>query len=167
MEGANKLIEGQRNYIYHAVKCPPREDAIADFIAENCANRDAAIVDILNANGWSLASQLRANFANVTMFRLDHKFDSFSSAKNLGLGLEYGCIYNISMGDDSCDVVVWQNDDPTVNHEYALMELFRILKPNGLLILSGITTDGATAKKFGLEKILPGVNAFTKETADS
>jgi SAM-dependent methyltransferase len=166
MEAANKLIGERKNYTSSTVECPKREGAIVDFIAANCTNGNATVVDILNANGWDLARQLRANFSNVTMFRLDHRFDSFSSAKDLGLGLEYGCIYNISMGDDSCDAVVWQNGDPTVNLEYALTELFRILKPKGLLVLSGITSDGAAMKKFGLGEILSGVNAFTKETVD-
>jgi SAM-dependent methyltransferase len=141
------------------------EAAIADFIASNCRDRDAAVADILNASGWDLAIKLRATFAKVTMFRLDHKFDSFSAAKNLGLGLEYGCIYNIAMADDSCGAVIWQNGDHDVNIEFALMELFRVLKPGGILVISGASASCAAVERFGLGEIHTGINVFTKEPA--
>jgi hypothetical protein len=167
MEAAGEIIDGRREYVYRPVEHPPREDALAEFIGQHFKDKNSTIVDIFNRNGWDLARKLRVNFDDITMFRLDCKFDSFSKAKSLGLKLEYGCIYNVAMADNSCDAVVWQSDNPDANVEFALEELFRILKPGGLLLLSGITADGATASKFGLGKICAGVNAFTKETVGS
>ncbi|MDR0595368.1 MAG: hypothetical protein LBF94_01545 [Puniceicoccales bacterium] len=164
MEAAHKIIDSLKEYSYETIDCNIWEEAIADFIKGRFGNKSTIVADVFNKNGWDLACELRENFDDITMFRLDCKFDSFSKAKDLGLKLEYGCLYNISMADDSCDVVIWQNgDESEMEVKYILKELFRILKPGGALLISGVAMDNDILAPFGLKNTLDKVQAFTKQ----
>ncbi|MDR1255394.1 MAG: hypothetical protein LBJ94_00485 [Puniceicoccales bacterium] len=166
MDGARKIIDNLKEHSYESVDCDLQEDEIGDFVGKQFQNRDIVIADIFNKSGWDLALKLRKNFSNITMFRLDFHYDSFSKAEELGLKLEYGCLYNISMADDSCDAVIWQNGDQSeMRLEYILGELFRIVKPGGLLIISGITIESATLSGFGLPSTPKKVHVLKKQLA--
>jgi SAM-dependent methyltransferase len=154
-------------YSYETIDCNVQEEAIDDFIKKRFGNKSTIVADVFNKNGWDLACKLRENFDDIIMFRLDCKFDSFSKAKDLGLKPEYGCLYNISMKNDSCDVVIWQNGNQSeMEVEYILKELFRILKPGGVLLVSGVAMDDDALTSFGLKNTLGEVRAFTKQVVE-
>ncbi|MDR2432789.1 MAG: class I SAM-dependent methyltransferase, partial [Puniceicoccales bacterium] len=106
------------------------EDKIVDYIFNKNANKRIKIVHVFNKNGVSLARTLRKSFDDLIAFDLNFQFDSFAKAEKDGLRVEYGCLYNISMPDNSSDVVIWQNRDAAATQiVYIMKELFRILKP--------------------------------------
>jgi ubiquinone/menaquinone biosynthesis C-methylase UbiE len=56
------------------------------------------------------------------------------------------------MPDDSSDVMIWQNGDSSVTQlRYVLKELLRILKPEGFLLLSGVTFASEDLRAFSIE----------------
>jgi ADP-heptose:LPS heptosyltransferase len=139
MEAAHKILNNRKNFSYLVERNDVAEDKIADYILDKHINGRIKIVDIFNKSGLALAKTLRKNFDDITIFDLNFQFDAFAKAERDGLKLEYGCLYNISMPDDINDVVIWQNKDMTLIHiEYIMKELFRILKPGGMLIVSGV-----------------------------
>ncbi|MDR2419781.1 MAG: hypothetical protein LBD40_00425 [Puniceicoccales bacterium] len=75
------------------------------------------------------------------------------------------------MPDDSSDVVIWQNGDPSVTQlRYVLKELLRILRPRGILLISGVSFCPEDLEAFGIEmgeeKFSPdAVCAFTKRVS--
>ncbi|MDR0742533.1 MAG: methyltransferase domain-containing protein [Puniceicoccales bacterium] len=170
MEAADKLLGDRKNFSYSVERNDMAEDEITDHVFNKKANKEIKIVDVFNKNGLSLAKTLRKNFDDVTVFDLNLPFDSFAKAEKDGLTLEYGCLYNISMPDNSSDVVIWQNRDAAVTQiMYAMKELFRILKPGGMLIVSGISFQRTDLSPF---EILPeqcssnkGVAIFSKTLA--
>ncbi|MDR2603128.1 MAG: methyltransferase domain-containing protein, partial [Puniceicoccales bacterium] len=140
MEAADKFLGDRKNFSYFVERNDVREDKIADHIFNKNANKRIKIVDVFNKGGLSLAKTLRKSFDDVTVFDLKFQFDSFVKAEKDGLTLEYGCLYNISMPDNSSDVVIWQNRDAAVIQiMYIMKELFRILKPGGMLIVSDVS----------------------------
>jgi ADP-heptose:LPS heptosyltransferase len=171
MEAADKLLKDRKIFSYSVEWNNITEDKIADHIFSKNANKKIKIVDVSNKNGLSLAKTLRENFDDITVFDLNFPFDSFAKAEKDGLTLEYGCLYNISMPDNSSDVVIWQNRDAAVAQiTYAMKELFRILKPGGMLIVSDISFQRADLSSF---EILPkqcspnkGVTIFSKTLAE-
>ncbi|MDR0680068.1 MAG: hypothetical protein LBF42_03535 [Puniceicoccales bacterium] len=167
MEAAHKIIDSLKEYSYEAVDCNIREEMIADFIKGRFEKKGTVIADVFNKNGWDLACKLRENFDDITMFRLDCQFDFFSKANDLGLRLKYGYLYNIFMGDDSCDVMIWPNGDQSeMKVEYILKELFRILEPGEALLISGVAMGDDILTPFGLKNTLGKVQAFRKQIVE-
>ncbi|MDR0728466.1 MAG: class I SAM-dependent methyltransferase, partial [Puniceicoccales bacterium] len=117
-----------------------------------CRDPKAKIVDLFNRQGLALARELRKSFDDITVFDLNFQYDSFAKAEAEGLKLEYGCLYNIALPDDSSDGVIWQNGDPSVMQlRYVLKELFRVLKPEGFLFISGVSFRPEDLEAFGIE----------------
>ncbi|MDR1232705.1 MAG: methyltransferase domain-containing protein [Puniceicoccales bacterium] len=171
MEAADKLLRDRKNFSYSVERNSIGEDKIADHIVDKNADKRIKIVDVFNKNGTSLAKTLRKNFDDITVFDLNFEFDSFAKAEKDGLTLEYGCLYNISMSDNSSDVVIWQNGDAAVTQiMYIMKELFRILKPRGMLIVSGVSFQEEDLSPFGIlpEQCSPskGVTFFSKTLAE-
>ncbi|MDR1433222.1 MAG: hypothetical protein LBI61_02670 [Puniceicoccales bacterium] len=151
MEAAKKIMD-KKEYSHSVVAQNIEESKIADYVLSRNANRKIKIIDIFNKNGLAVARELRKNFDDIIFFGSNFKFDSFAKAKGEGLQLEYGCLYNISMHDDSSDVVIWQSGDSVIPQlAYVLRELFRMLKPNGMLIISGVSMSVDDLKAFGIE----------------
>jgi ADP-heptose:LPS heptosyltransferase len=152
MEAAKKIIGDRKEYFYSVIAKNLCEDEIVDYISKQNRDREIKIVDVFNRNGLALAMKLRHNFDDITVFDREFKYDSFAKAREEGLELEYGCLHNISMADDSSDVVIWQNSSrSTPALEYILKELLRILKPKGLLVISGVFFQEMQLKQFNLD----------------
>jgi hypothetical protein len=152
MDAATKIIGDIKEYSYSVAMQDLEENKIVDYILSNNGGHEIKIVDIFNKNGLTVAKQLSKNFNGVIVFGSKFQYDSFLKAKKEGLELEYGCLYNISMPDDSSDVVIWQNSNHSMaGIEYILKELLRILKPGGSLILSGVFFHGTELKSFNLD----------------
>jgi hypothetical protein len=152
LEAADSLLRERKNYSYALEKKEDVDEDIVPHILRHYPNPKAKIVDIFNRQGLTLARTLRKTFADITVFDLNFQFDSFADAKAEGLQLEYGCLYNVAMPDDSSDVVIWQNGDPSVTQlRYVLKELFRILKPEGCLLISGVSFCPEDLEAFGIE----------------
>ncbi|MDR1595794.1 MAG: methyltransferase domain-containing protein [Puniceicoccales bacterium] len=153
MEATKRVINSLKDYSYAVVDSNIGDGEIADYVIANDVGRNARIIDVFNKNGMAVARKLAENFLNLTVFRDNFKFDAFSDDKNAGLKLEYGCIYNISVDDNSCDIVIWQSGcDAVPSVEYAIGELFRVLKPGGSLIVSGVelSSPTPTLQRFGI-----------------
>jgi hypothetical protein len=169
MNAADSLLQRQKNYAYVLEKENIGEEDIVPYILRCCRDPKAKIVDIFNRQGLFVAKELRKSFEDVTVFDLNFQFDSFAKAEAEGLKLEYGCLYNIAMPDDSSDVVIWQNGDSAVTQlRCVLKEVYRILKPEGFLLLSGVTFAPEDLRAVGIErneeKFSPtAVIAFTKK----
>ncbi|MDR3143772.1 MAG: methyltransferase domain-containing protein [Puniceicoccales bacterium] len=167
MNAADGLLRERENYSYALEEEGIGEDIVA-HILQYCRDPNAKIVDIFNRKGLELARILRKIFADVTVFDLNFQFDSFAKAEAAGLRLECGCLYNIALPDDSSDGVIWQNGDPSVAQlRYVLKELFRILKPDGFLFVSGVSFQPEDLLPFGIEvgegKFSPeGTSVFRK-----
>ncbi|MDR2628833.1 MAG: methyltransferase domain-containing protein [Puniceicoccales bacterium] len=170
MEAADKFLKDRKSFSYSVGWNNIGEDKIADHIFNQNANKKIKIVDISNKNGLSLAKTLRKNFDDIIVFDLNFPFDSFAKAEKDGLTLEYGCLYNISMPDNASDVVIWQNRDTAVTQiTYIMKELFRILKPGGMLIVSDVSFQRADLSPFKIlsKQCSPnkGVTIFSKTLA--
>ncbi|MDR0445009.1 MAG: class I SAM-dependent methyltransferase, partial [Puniceicoccales bacterium] len=158
-------------YSYVLEKRGIREEDKLSHILLRCQKTKAKVVDIFNRKGLAFARELHKSFEDITVFDLNFQFDSFANAEAEGLRLEYGCLHNIAMPDDSSDVVIWQNGNPSVTQlRYVLKELFRILKPEGLLFISGVAFAPEDLQAFGLtmgeEKLSPDtICAFTKKVS--
>jgi ADP-heptose:LPS heptosyltransferase len=171
MEAANKLLKDRKKFLYFVERNDVTEDRIADYIFNKNANKMIKIVDVFNKNGLSLAKTLRKSFDDITVFDLNFQFDASAKAEKDDLKLEYGCLYNISMPDNSSDVVIWQNRDVAVPQiVYIMKELFRILKPRGMLIVSDVSLKRSDLCPF---EILPeqcssskGITIFSKTLAN-
>jgi hypothetical protein len=168
MDAADKILREKKDYAYAVEKNSPAENELVDYIRSQSSGKEIKIVDIFNRQGLALAKELRKFFQDITVFDLNFQFDSFAKAEAEGLKLEYGCLYNIALPDDSSDVVIWQNGDPSVTQlRYVLKELFRVLKPEGLLLVSGVSFWPEDLRAFGIEmgeeKFSPDVvSAFGK-----
>ncbi|MDR1891214.1 MAG: methyltransferase domain-containing protein [Puniceicoccales bacterium] len=161
MGAVNEILNGRKNFSYSVEEDNIAEDKIADHIFSKNADKKIKIVDVFSKNGPSLGKILRKNFDDITIFDMSFQFDSFAKAEKNGLKLEYGCLYNISMPDDSSDIVIWQNKDRNVAQaEYVMKELFRILKPGGMLIVSGVSFQASNLRFF---EILPAQCSSGKE----
>jgi ADP-heptose:LPS heptosyltransferase len=171
MEAADKILNERKDYVYTVKESSLAENGIVDYIRSQNKGKEIKIIDIFNRQGLTLARELRKSFEDITVFDLNFQFDSFAKAEAEGLKLEYGCLYNISLPDDSSDVVIWQNGDPSMTQlRYVLKELFRVLKPEGLLLLSGVTFAPEDFQIFGIavgeEKFSPDtICAFTKRVS--
>ncbi|MDR2776566.1 MAG: methyltransferase domain-containing protein, partial [Puniceicoccales bacterium] len=170
MEAANKILGDKKIFSYSVERNSITEDKIADHIFNQNANKKIKIVDVFNKDGLSLVKTLKKIFDDIIVFDLNFQFDSFARAEKDGLTLEYGCLYNISMPDNSSDVVIWQNKDAAVAQSmYIMKELFRILKPGGMLIVSGVSFHRADLRPFEIlpEQCSPdkGVTIFSKTLA--
>jgi SAM-dependent methyltransferase len=139
MAAAVKIMGERKVYAYSVAYRAVGNGGIVDYISSKYRDANARIFDILNAGGLSQAKELAKIFNGVVFFGREFPYDAFTKAKREGLELEYGCLYNIPASDDSADVVIWRNGDPSVTRtEYALKELLRVLKPEGELIVSGV-----------------------------
>jgi hypothetical protein len=151
MEAAKKILGERKKYSCAVADRNIEKSKIADYILSRSTDPKIKIVDIFNENGLTLAMELRKNFDDITVFGSNFKWNSFSKAQKDGLKLEYGCLYNISMPDDSSDVVIWQNSNHSLAAtEYILKELLRILKPEGILIISGALFSETELEQFNL-----------------
>jgi len=168
LAAADRLLRERRDYACVLEKKGIRKEEIVAHILSRRHGPKAKIVDVFNRRGLALARELKRYFDDVTVFDLNFRFDSFAKAEAEGLRLEYGCLYNLALPDDACDVVLWQNGDPAVTQlRYVLKELFRILKPEGSLLISGVDFDDEDLRAFGIEAeegaFSPGtITAFTK-----
>ncbi len=164
LEASEKIIKNIHEYSYKCIESYNYENEIEKFIISNITDKNAVIVDVFNKNYLNLSLNLSKHFRKVTVFRQDYQHDTFLFAKQNGLTAEYGCLYNIAMPNDSCDVVIWQNEDKNLQHlYYILKELFRIVKPGKYLIISGVTIAADIATQFELELKQSSVYVFSKE----
>jgi hypothetical protein len=164
MDGAEKLLGEIKKYSHSIAEQNIGDGEIVDHIFSKNLPSDAKIVDIFNKNGLAVAEKLGKKFSGVTVFMPDFPCDAFAKAN--GLELEYGCLYNVSMADDSSDVVIWQSGNGDMPcKEYILKELFRILKPGGTLAISGAQFADSDLQTFAIPpgNYFPtGTSIFTK-----
>ena len=164
LDGAEKILNEVKDYSYSVSSCLKDKD-IFSFITSKNISSDAVIVDVFNRDGSELSKRLRKSFKNVFFFGSNFEYDAFQ--KSGGVQLEYGCLYNLAMPDDSADVLIWRNGEEVENQEYALKELFRVLKPGGTFIVSGVDFDKQVLDKLGVsankEVNLREATVFSKE----
>ncbi len=164
LAAAEELLNNKHEYTYRSIPNNITDNDIVKFITSKCEDKSSVIVDIFNKNNLELAKQLSNYFNDITIFRQDYEYNSFELAKQYNIKAEYGCLYNICMPDDSCDVVVWQqaSDNYPGHIYYVIKELFRILKPQGYLLISGVNIENEIAEQFGLLPSKSPVQILTK-----
>jgi hypothetical protein len=106
------------------MKCDPADHG------SGCEKR---ILMIGGLDAERFASLHRAGH-RIRAYRADFTMKEFLDARHAGYELEFGDIHNIPEDDESCDAIIWSPAEiDRINFHYALLELQRVLKPEGVL----------------------------------
>ena len=101
----------------------------------SCVKDEYYILDIGCGEGITLEKLIK-RFPNKDIRGIDYIQKNVEICKKHGLPVEYGSVYNLKIDDNSVDCVIFlEVIEHLSDYRKALREIYRVLKPNGSLIL--------------------------------
>jgi len=101
----------------------------------SCIKNEHIILDIGCGEGITLEKLIKT-FPNKNIKGIDYIEENIEICKKYGLLVEYGSVYNLKIENNSVDCIVFlEVIEHLTDYKKALQEIYRVLKPNGSLIL--------------------------------
>jgi len=101
----------------------------------SCIEDEYSILDIGCGEGITLEKIIK-KFPNKCIKGIDYLKENVEICKRHGLPVEYGSVYDLKIENNSIDCIVFlEVIEHLEDYKKALQEIYRVLKPNGSLIL--------------------------------